>query len=231
MIIFRTLQRYGLVLIVITIMCVLALLANYITAANTMFARTFLTYAASADDADTAAYILTAANNPIRQELNLTLVQVLQDSITDLERLRKAQHGLELVNSARQQIDDLAPLLEGEATAVFEMEKNMDSAHSVFQRALPQKIVALAKERLSATKDIQSLSYRANFETMKIFEHITSTEGALSSEYLNELNTVLPATEEEFLERQNRYRTLQITFDQIQSAYTEFDRLRTGRQK
>lgn len=211
-----------LAIIVVLLMCVLGVIGHHVATANTAFNHAYLVYAAAADDADMAAYVPTATNNPVRQELNMILVQVLGNKMTDAERLAKVQRGLELLKASGQQVDGISPKLDAVEVALEGMEKSLSPADAIFQTGNPQKIIALAKHRAAATSDIRALSYRANFQMQKIFEHVVGASGALTNSYVAQLNNELPAEEEGFNQRQNRYRDLQTDFDQIQDAYKDF---------
>lgn len=207
----------------------LALLAHHVSVADAAFSKAFLQYAAAADDLDTAAYTPTALNNPLRLELNVTLVQVLQNKITDTERLQKARRGLELLGGTKAQIDAMTPVIQTVDTAIAKMESSLTPGDALFQRGDPQKIIALAKEREAATKDIQALSYRANFESTQIFQHLIESQGKLTSSFVQDLNNEVPATQDDFDRRQNRYNDLSDYFSQIQRAYDDFSSITAGK--
>jgi hypothetical protein len=211
-----------LALVVVILMCALGALAYHVVRADTEFSHAYLIYAAAADEADTAAYLPTATNNPARLDLNRTLIEVLQNKLTDPERLAKARHGLELVRELKNEIDAITPTIEATETAMMAMGRSVNPIDAPFQRGEPQKIVGLASERLAALKDIQALSYRTNFETQKIFQHLVESKGRLSNAFITDLNNQVPATQEEFDRRQARYAELSRLYDQIQHIYADF---------
>lgn len=211
-----------LAVVVVVIMCVMGALAHHVAKANATFSHAYLVYAAAADDADMAVYVPTANNNPVRAELNTILIQILGNKMPDAERLAKARQGLELLRVSQTQIDQITPKLDAARTAIEGMEKSLSPVDAIFQRGDPQKIIASAKDRAEATSDIRALSYRANLEMQKIFQHFVDAKGTLANSYVNQLNNDLPAIEDEFNRRQNRYRDLQTDFDEIRMAYKDF---------
>lgn len=209
-------------IVVVLLMCALGMVARHIVQANAAFSHAYLVYAALADDADTAAYVPTAMNNPSRQELNALLNAVLGNVTPPAERLQKSQRGLFLLENSATQLDAIGPKVDAVDTAIEAMEKSLSPGDAIFQRGDPQKIIALAKVRNAATKDIRALSYRADFETGKIFRHFVETRGALSDEYMIQLNSEIPTEEAQFNKRQNRYNDLQTSLNGIQEAYADF---------
>lgn len=209
-------------IVVVLIFIAGGLLARHIVLANAAFSHAYLEYAALADDADTAAYLPTATNNPLRQELGVTLNAVLGNTISPLERVAKAQRGLELLESSRAQIDAMTAKIDAVDEAIAAMEKSLQPGDAIFQRGDPPKIIKSAKERNVATKDIRALSYRADFETGKIFSHFIDSRGILNAEYIQELNNEIPVAEAQFNNRQNRYNDMQAALNRIQIAYADF---------
>lgn len=219
---FTHISRYRLSLVTVCIFGILALVASYIVRADARFSHTYLEYAAAADDADTAVYVPTATNNPVRQEMNAMLNDVLGNALQPETRLARAKRGMELLQLSEQQIDEIAPKHDAALDAIAVMERSVSPADAIFQRGNPQKIIVFAKERAQAVSDIRALSYRADFETGKIFQHIIDSKGQLSDVYVRELNSTIPDLEEQFNKRQNRYNDLQQMLNEIQAAYADF---------
>jgi hypothetical protein len=215
-------KKYWPSIVVVFIVVCMALIAQHVVRSDAAFSHAYLEYAAAADDADTASYVPTATNNPVRVELNMALTTALGNSLPAAKRLAQAERGLELLKASKVQIDDIGVKNDAVASAIKKMEESLAPGDAIFQRGDPQKIIAFAKERAAATNDIRALSYKADFETTKIFQHLVSTKGELTDSYVRELNSTIPAEEEDFNKRQNRYSDLQTLLGEIQAAYADF---------
>ena len=162
------------------------------------------------------------STNSIRKELNNLLIQVLGKEMPNAERLALAKRGLELLVGSDAQVAAMTPKKDDTDTAIVRMEVSAGFISNMFSKGLPKKIVALAKDRSAAISDIRAYSYRADFETRKIFQHVVDEKGALPSSYVNELNNLVPAKEEEFNQRTNRYSDLQVLADEIDQTFADF---------
>jgi hypothetical protein len=206
----------------IAIFVVLVLLAWHIRVSTDRFAQAYRNYAVVANISDIGALVPGAANNPVRLQINDALNRALADKMGDQQRLDLAKKGLNLMQYSKGQIDAITPKLDATDASEKDMASSVDFVTSIFANGLPQKIIALSKERAGAISDIRAYSYRADFETQKIFEHIIGDNGALPSSYVEELNSEIPAAEQDFNSRQNRYYDLQNISDEIDQNFAEF---------
>jgi hypothetical protein len=208
--------------IAVAVFAVCALLAYHIHTSADNFARAYRDYAVLANTSDLGAIVPGAANNPVRVQINDVLTQVLANKMTDRERLALSEEGVNLLTYSENQIDAISPKLDATDASAKNMAASTDFITSVFAKGLPEKIIALTKARSGAISDIRAYSYRADFDTKKIFEHIVSEKGALPYSYVQELNSDIPAEEEQFNSRQNRYNDLQNTVSEIKDDFSEF---------
>jgi|GEM_PF-1617368 len=214
--------RNRLSIAVVVVFAALALLAYHIHISTDRFAQKYRDYAVLANVSDIGADVPGAQNNPVRMQINDALTQVLANKMTDAQRLALAQHGLELLTFSNKQIDAISPKLDAADASAKEMAASVDFVTSTFAKGLPQKIINEAKERSAAIKDIRAYSYRANADTIRIFEHIVDDKGALPNSYIAELNSSIPAEEQNFNDRQNRYYDLQNIGDEIKLDFADF---------
>jgi hypothetical protein len=210
--------------VVVFFLCA-AILGYHIHVSTERFDHAYRNYAVAAGAADAAAYLPAAGNNPVRQDLNNVLIQALGNSkLSDQERLEHARDGLELVGQLDKQVDAITHGLEAADIAAQEMNASSDILSNIFAKGLPQKIVGLAHRRHDAISDIRAYSYRADSQARQIFERIAQENGVLSQNYIRELNNLVPAQEEEFNQRTNRYSDLQAIGLEIDTAFGEFVR-------
>lgn len=207
----------------VSIFSLAALLAYDINASSQAFEHAYRDYAVLAAESDASAYLPGAGNNPIRIELNSALIQILGNSeITSAKRLELSKRGLELTMGLERQVDAITPTLEAADEAADRMNSASDFISNIFAKGIPKHIVDLSKERHNAISDIRAYSYRADSETRKILERIVKEDGVLKDSYVQELNNLIPAQEEEFNMRTNRYSDLQDTEEQIQQSFLYF---------
>jgi len=178
------------------------------------FSDSYAAYAVLAAAHGNAAFIPTVDDNPLRQELNRVLVEVLAGEISDSRRLELAQRGLLLLDEAEKQIDTIGERGEAAQTAIVVME---DSASGRGRT----DIVALARERISIISDIRGLSYRANFYTAEIFNRVIRDGGKLTAAHTKELNDQTPVVEEQFDLRANLYTELESTNFRMEKKVAE----------
>lgn len=212
-------------LLAVGIFSLLAFLSYDIHTSSQSFERAYREYAVLAAESDASAYLPGAGNNPIRIELNSALIQILGNSeITSAKRLELSRRGLELTQGLERQVDAITPTLEAADEAAEHMNATSDFVSNIFAKGIPRHIVELAQERHNAISDIRAYSYRADSETRKILERIVKENGVLKDSYVQELNNLIPAQEEEFNMRTNRYSDLQNTGEQIQQSFLDFIR-------
>jgi hypothetical protein len=220
---FITFVRENLLSIVaVVIFGALALLAYHIHVSTDRFAQTYRDYAVVANVSDIGAIVPGAANNPVRMQINDLLTQALADKMTDARRLDIAKQALALMPYSQKQIDAINPKVADTHAAAQKMSESVDFISSTFSKGLPDKILSLAKKREAAINDIATYSNRADFDTLRIFQHIVSINGALPSSYIQELNNEASDEDQNFSNRQNRYYDLQNIGDEIKQDFADF---------
>lgn len=201
----------------------MGLLASLVLSSTEKFEKSYREYAIAAAAADTAAYVPAAGNNPSRIELNNLLIQILGNKrISSSERLAMANRGLELVKELDRQVDAITPALEEADKQAENMNAMSGIVANLFSKGLPEKTVQLATRRHEAISDLRAYSYRAGSETRKILQHLVETKGVLTDTYVQELNNLLPAEEEEFNLRSNRYADLEGVGREMDEAFLTF---------
>lgn len=173
----------------------------------------YTVYATLAEEHEQAAYLVGAANNPVRQELNQVLSEALARPMTSSERLQLAEHGKELLKEAEGQIDMIGELGAKVDTAIAQMQVGALGEFS--SSDIAREVLVLAKKRSDIIADIRGLSYRANFETAKIFDRVIADGGKLTKEHISMLNDEIPDVEKQFDRRSDLYLELQRTAKQI----------------
>lgn len=205
-------------IVAILLLAVLSGFALYRQIERSAFVGAYRAYAQRADSMDNAAFVPAAANNPIRQQLNNTLVRVLSDDSSAAARLEEARSGLEYLKQATVQIDQIENL-EPQIAALAASASIVGDITTGYRMS---DIVGWAKQRAAIVSDIRALSYRANYETQTIFERIIEEGGTLTPEHIIELNNKIPAVEEQFNRRSNLYRDLETVAGKIHEADDDF---------
>ncbi len=181
------------------------------------FSEKYMTYKALADAHETAAYLPGSPTNPIRQELNTVLSQVLTSGLSMEERLRHAENGLALLKISERQIDAIGEHAEVVDRSILALEHSLPM--SVIGTGM-EEVIELAKRRAAIIADIRGLSYRANFHTSEILSRIVQDEGKLTDAHVIDLNAQIPQVEEQFDARANLYSELEGIDGQLERAYT-----------
>ncbi len=166
------------------------------------FNKSYDTYATLSGLHVNAALLPAVGDNPVRQELNRTLADVLAEQLPTSERLERAERGLVLLNALERQIDAIGDSGEAVSKALGEMEARASGSER-------REIVDLALERLRVIGDIRGLSYRASYHTAEIFNRVIADGGALTPEHVKELNNQIPLVEEQFDRRTGLYDELE----------------------
>lgn len=183
------------------------------------FTESYILYASLASKNQNDAFIPAAAANPLRQELNDALGQSLAKETSAANRLRIAQHGLDLIHAINKQVDQIteseAPI--GAAIDVFKL--SAQNPGNLRNRGTMMELVTLAQEQLVIIGDIRGYSYRANFETQQIFNRLITEKGELTDAYVNELNAMLPNVEEQFSKRESLYIKLEENTYRMQKKF------------
>jgi hypothetical protein len=165
-----------------------------------------------------AAFFVANEQNPVREELNRLLTDVLEETIPDNERLTKAQRGLELLGISERSIDAIGEiaLVNDQALLLLEGRSHL---WVLWWWHIPMRdVVTLAQSQAAIIADIRGLSYRANFHTAQIFRRIVDDEGRLTDAHIGELNNLIPKVEDQFDQRSNLYNELERVGDQISMA-------------
>ena len=191
--------------------------AYFYISRNVAFEDDYAAYTALAEEHTQAAYLPAANNNPLRQELNQTLGQVLAGEMSNSERLALAERGLELLDELEQQIDAIGE----RGIAVDEAITALEEDGGLLALGGTAELLTLARERSAIIADIRGLSYRANFHTAEIFNRVVDDGGALTAAHVGILNDQVPKVEEQFNKRSNLYDELQTTSQKIDTAFAK----------
>lgn len=178
----------------------------------------FATYRDVSEKEMVAALVPGVKDNPIRNELDRTLAEVLARAMTNEERLKLAQHGLDVLDRAEIQIDAIGEAEENTAKAIDAIERSTLSLGAVFGGSPSHELMELARKRSGIISDIRGLSYRANYHTEDIFKQIVADKGALTATHISNLNDLIPKVEEQFNERSNLYFELESVNNQMETV-------------
>jgi hypothetical protein len=205
--------------LIVVVICALSLsvFAYYAQRANSTFADEYAAYASLADTTDNSAFIPGAANNPVRQDLNLVLQQVLGKGTKVPDRLKLSQQGLADLTDSKKQIDAITETADKVDTMIAQMQ--VDSLNNFASSDRERAVLTLAKQRASIVSDIRAYSYRADFDIGNIFNHIISDKGQLTDAYVIELNNEVPDVEVQFDKRSQLYSQLQGMSQKISDAF------------
>lgn len=161
---------------------------------------------------ENAAYIPGADENPIRQELNTTLARILTDKMSDAERIALAKKGNLLLKESEKQIDAMGADNDAVNASIARIESGAQISFGFSTGGNNMtEVVTLAKKEMDVIADIRGLSYKANFETKKIFDRIITDKGKLTAAHMTALNDQIPEVEKQFNARTNLYTELQDT--------------------
>ena len=177
------------------------------------FGAEYAAYAELAKAQENAAYLPAAPNNPVRQQLNLVLSETLEPKVSSEKRLSDAKLGLDLLTQLEAQVDTIGSAGEAANDALAKMQ--VDSANGFLMNGASRELINLAKQQAAVIQDIRGLSYRADFDTRKIFERVIIDKGALTAAHARDLNNELPEIETQFDRRTNLYTQLQDTSARI----------------
>ncbi len=207
-----TRKHYGIIGIVF--LFVALLFCAYKLYFSWQFQKSYEIYATLSGGHVNAALLPAVGDNPIRQELNRMLADVLATQLGERDRLARAERGLLLLNELEKQIDAIGDSGESVSKALGEMEARASGSER-------QEIVQLALERLRVIGDIRGLSYRASYHTAEIFNRVIQDGGTLTAEYVAELNNQIPLVEEQFDRRTGLYEELESIGGRIRHAEEE----------
>lgn len=167
------------------------------------FGGEYAAYAELAKAQQDAAYLPAAPNNPVRQQLNLVLSEALQSQTPSSKRLADAKLGRTLLAELEGQVDAIGSTSEKADASLAGLQVRY--LGSLATPSSVREIITLAKQRSALIEDIRGLSYRADFDTRKIFERIISDNGALTAAHIEELNGEVPEIETQFDRRSTLY--------------------------
>lgn len=155
------------------------------------------------------AYAPAAEENPVRNELNRVLSEVLARPMSEGERIELAKRGLDMLRGMELQIDRIGTSGEETEIQLNRAEWAGYKFGNIFIREKVREVFLHAREEVALIADIRGLSYRANFHTEQILKRVVEDRGALTAEHVSALNRELPQVEIQFNERTNLYATLQ----------------------
>jgi hypothetical protein len=178
------------------------------------FAQSYKTYATLSSLHIRATLLPAMGENPVRQELNRMLADVLAAELPREDRLQRAQRGLLLLSELEKQIDAIGDSGEAVSKALGELEDRASGSER-------NEIVNLALERIRIIGDIRGLSYRASYHTAEIFNRVIQDGGTLTPEHVTELNSQIPLVEEQFDRRTGLY-------DELESIGGEIEKVHDG---
>lgn len=183
------------------------------------FENNYAKYLAVAGIQQNNAYTPGAATNPLRQTLNHILGEVLTKETSPSVRLQDAEQGLDLIAQMNLQVDAIGSSAPPVSTTIQALEAAQNDPGNVLRRGLIVSLVTAARAQMATIEDIRGLSYRADFQTKQIFQRIVSDNGALSDQYVTQLNAELPDIEKQFEARENLYVQLQGSVYGMQETY------------
>lgn len=205
---------YGITIVLFFALCFLAYRFYFAW----QFTKSYDTYATLSDIHVNAAFLPATNENPLRQELNRMLADVLAEQLPQSDRLERAERGLLLLNELEKQIDAIGDSGEAVSKALGEMEARASGSER-------REIVDLALERLRVIGDIRGLSYRASYHTAEIFNRVITDGGALTPEHVIELNNQIPLVEEQFDRRTGLYDELESIGGRVTRAQNDLPAL------
>lgn len=211
--------RHSLIIVLLLITCGALALGYHIYEAN-RYSALYAQYRAAAGAQQTAAFLPGDVGNPVRDQLNTELSQVLDKSTGAHSRLTLAEQGLATIDTLNSQIDVIGDTAPAVNDAISALSQQAENPLGFAGKGTLEDIVRLATEQMSTIEEIRGLSYRANFETEQIFNRIITDKGALTDAYVIELNNELPKVESEFNDRTNRYDALQANMSRIEADFS-----------
>lgn len=176
------------------------------TRSSSRFESEYAAYAVLAKEQEDAAYLPAAPNNPVREELASDLAQALDQNTSAPARLKFTQDGLDRIKELEAQVDAIGDAGDKANVAIAQMQ--VDALKDFSSSGVTHEIIELAKQRSAVIEDIRGLSYRADFETSKIFDRIVSDKGELTAAHVADLNDEIPLVEEQFNQRSSLYTEL-----------------------
>lgn len=219
----RLLRRHAIPLAVV--LASLAAFGGYYLLAQrsaASFAAMYEEYASLAAEADNAAFLPGAQNNPVRQQLNTVLQELLFERTSRERRLELVGVGLELLEKSKEQLDLLTVRKDAADAQAARMQVSVLNAVNAASEA--KMLVAYAKERSALISDIRAYSFKANFEMQQIFDRIREDEGQLTNAHIAQLNSQVPKVEREFDKRSTLYRALEEVGGRMDDTYAALGR-------
>jgi hypothetical protein len=174
-----------------------------------LFVIEYQRYAALSSEHSNYAFAPGVSSNPVRNELNRVLSEVLARPMGGGERLQLAERGLDLLKGMELQIDRIGSAGEAAEAQLNTAEWAGYKFGNIFAREKVRAVFLHAREEAAIIGDIRGLSYRANFHTEQILKRVVEDGGALTAEHVSALNRELPQVEIQFNERTNLYTKLQ----------------------
>lgn len=174
-----------------------------------LFVIEFQKYSVISDSHSNYAYAPATEANPVRNELNRVLSEVLARPMGEGERSELAKRGLDMLRGMELQIDRIGSSGEEAEAQLNKAEWAGNKFGNIFIREKVREVFLHAREEAALIADIRGLSYRANFHTEQILKRVVEDGGVLTAEHVSALNRELPQVEIQFNERTNLYTKLQ----------------------
>ena len=172
------------------------------------FERTYAQYFAAETAYEDAAFKPGAEENPVRQQVNYLLGQVLQAEMTPQERIAVAEQGIMHLNDIEEQIDDIKTKGDAVAPLLEDLDASARSFGNLSRKSDLTALVNLGKRQAEIISDIRGLSYRADYYSTEIFERIIDDQGVVTDDHKRFLNDQIPQLEEQYDKRTNLYMEL-----------------------
>ncbi len=199
-------KRTTMIVSAVILLCVAGF--AYINFSASRFEKSFGAYDAAERAYEESAFKPGAEENPVRQQVNQLLAQVLQVEMSQGERIEMARQGIAHLDDIEDQIDDVKEKGDVVAPLLASVEKGARSPGNAAKRSDLLEIVKLGKRQAEIIADIRGLSYRADYYTTEIFERVIDDQGLITDDHKTYLNGQIPQLEEQFNKRSNLYREL-----------------------
>lgn len=208
-------------MLILVVFVVVIAIGVFVYMSGTGLSKSYAQFETAQSGYEEAAYKPGAEENPVRQEVNMLLSQVLQVEMTQQERIDKARQGITRLNDMEEQIDEIKAKGDVAAPLLDSFEKKANSPAALSHRADLTKLIALSKRQAEIISDIRGLSYRADYHTTEVFERIIDDAGEMTDAHKTYLNDQIPQLEEQFNKRTNLYTELENNRGQMNALATK----------
>ncbi|MCK9352357.1 MAG: hypothetical protein M0P76_06265 [Candidatus Pacebacteria bacterium] len=170
-------------------------------------------------------YAPGANSNPVRQNLNATLVGVLDESVPEKDRFALAIAGADPLAELRAEIDVMRANREQLEQNVTTLREQSLKVEGIRIRQKAGEVVLLSEKRNVMIREIEEVSYRMNDTVKEIFQGIAKDNGALTDNRKQALNDQIPQAEKDYERLNELYRNLTESKTEMKKAYREFEGL------